>query len=143
MSYPPDHSQPRPPPLPRKLGPAQPNLAHLPNPNIMSTDRRKHTPHVVLRYRNIIMQIWLPASSSGTMQVALIVIMAQIGSFVPAKFASVRLVDKLFTRIGTSDSIESNSSSFMVEMQETAHIVNHATERCVNIYTTLSCILYS
>ena len=77
------------------------------------------------------------------MQVALIVIMAQIGSFVPAKFASVRLVDKLFTRIGTSDSIESNSSSFMVEMEETAHIVNHATERCVTTHTTLSCILYS
>jgi DNA mismatch repair protein MSH4 len=77
------------------------------------------------------------------MQVALIVIMAQIGSFVPAKFASVRLVDKLFTRIGTSDSIESNSSSFMVEMQETAHIVNHATERRISIETTLSCILYS
>ena len=65
----------------------------------------------------------------GNLQVALIVIMAQIGSFVPAKFASVRVVDKLFTRIGTSDSIETNSSSFMVEMQETAHIVNHATQR--------------
>lgn len=62
-------------------------------------------------------------------QVALTVIMAQIGSFVPAKFACVRVVDKLFTRIGTSDSIETNSSSFMVEMQETAHIVNHASER--------------
>ena len=58
-------------------------------------------------------------------------IMAQIGSFVPAKFACVRVVDKLFTRIGTSDSIETNSSSFMVEMQETAHIVNHATDRSV------------
>ena len=56
--------------------------------------------------------------------------MAQIGSFVPASFASVPMVDKLFTRIGTSDSIETNSSSFMVEMQETAHIVNHATDRC-------------
>lgn len=55
--------------------------------------------------------------------------MAQIGSFVPAKFASMHVVDKLFTRIGTSDSIETNSSSFMVEMQETAHIVNNATER--------------
>ena len=63
------------------------------------------------------------------MQVALIVIMAQMGSAVPAKFASVGVVDKLFTRVGTSDSIETNSSSFMVEMQETAHIVNHATER--------------
>ena len=63
------------------------------------------------------------------LQVALIVIMAQIGSFVPAKFASMHVVDKLFTRIGTSDSIETNSSSFMVEMQETAHIVNHATDK--------------
>ena len=89
------------------------------------------------------MQSWLPASSTGTLQVALIVIMAQIGSFVPAKFASVRLVDKLFTRIGTSDCIESNSSSFMVEMQETAHIVNHATDRCVSIHTKLSCAPYS
>ena len=72
---------------------------------------------------------------------ALIVIMAQIGSLVPAKFASVRLVDKLFTRIGTSDSIETNSSSFMVEMQETAHIVNHATERWDPV--TITCLIYN
>ena len=70
---------------------------------------------------------WL--TDAMAVQVALIVIMAQIGSFVPAKFASMRVVDKLFTRIGTSDSIETNSSSFMVEMQETARIVNHATDK--------------
>lgn len=66
---------------------------------------------------------------TSVLQVALIVVMAQIGSFVPASFVSMHVVDKLFTRIGTSDSIETNSSSFMVEMQETAHIVNHATNR--------------
>ncbi|KAL0020849.1 hypothetical protein WJX77_001177 [Trebouxia sp. C0004] len=79
----------------------------------------------------------MAGKSTYLRQVALIVIMAQIGSFVPAKFASVRLMDKLFTRIGTSDSIESNSSSFMVEMQETAHIVNHATERSLVIVDEL------
>jgi DNA mismatch repair protein MSH4 len=63
------------------------------------------------------------------MQVALIVIMAQLGCHIPAAFASVRPVDRLFTRIGTSDSIETNSSSFMVEMQDTAYIVAHATSR--------------
>ncbi|KAK9800728.1 hypothetical protein WJX73_001198 [Symbiochloris irregularis] len=57
-------------------------------------------------------------------QVALLVIMAQIGCFVPASFASIRIVDKLFTRMGTGDSIESNCSSFLVEMQEAAHITS-------------------
>ncbi len=50
-------------------------------------------------------------------QVATIVILAQIGCFVPAKFASLRIVDRLFARMGTGDSIESNCSSFMMEMQ--------------------------
>ena len=50
-------------------------------------------------------------------QVALIVIMAHIGCFVPASFASVRIVDRLLTRMGTSDMIECNCSSFLVEMQ--------------------------
>ena len=56
-------------------------------------------------------------------------ILAQLGCYVPASFASVRPVDRLFTRIGTSDSIETNSSSFMVEMQDAAYIVAHATSR--------------
>ncbi len=51
------------------------------------------------------------------MQVALNVILAQIGCFVPATFASIAPADRLFTRIGTSDCLETNSSSFMVEMQ--------------------------
>ena len=53
--------------------------------------------------------------------------MAQVGCFVPAKFAVIRICDSLFSRIGTADSIETNSSSFMVEMQEMAHILDHAT----------------
>ena len=57
----------------------------------------------------------------------MIVILAQIGCYVPADFASIRVVDRLLTRLGMSDSIETCSSSFMVEMQETAHILKHAT----------------
>lgn len=51
------------------------------------------------------------------LQVALITVLAQIGCRVPASFASIRCVDRLFARMGTGDSIETNSSSFMVEMQ--------------------------
>ena len=60
---------------------------------------------------------------------ALTVIMAQLGCHVAARYACVRPADRLFTRIGTSDSIETNSSSFLVEMQDTAHIIAHATAR--------------
>ena len=51
------------------------------------------------------------------MQVALIVVLAHIGCWVPAKFASLRTVDRLLTRMGSGDSIQDNASSFMVEMQ--------------------------
>ena len=53
-------------------------------------------------------------------QTALIVIMAQMGSFVPAKHAKIGLVDKIFTRVGASDNISFGESTFMVEMNETA-----------------------
>ena len=56
----------------------------------------------------------LQTCCASCLQVALIVVMAQIGSFVPARYATIRLVDKVFTRIGTQDSIEDNSSSFLV-----------------------------
>nr|AKI32388.1 DNA mismatch repair protein MSH4 [Watanabea reniformis] len=79
----------------------------------------------------------MSGKSTYLRQVALIVIMAQMGCFVPAKFASIRMVDRLFTRIGAGDSIESNSSSFMVEMQETAYIVNNATPRSLVIIDEL------
>ncbi len=62
-------------------------------------------------------------------QVALIVLMAQAGSFVPAKRARIGVVDKIFTRVGASDNISAGESTFMIEMQEAANILNNATPR--------------
>ena len=62
-------------------------------------------------------------------QTALICLMAQMGSFVPAKSAKIGLVDKVFTRVGASDNISSGESTFMVEMNETASIMNNISER--------------
>ena len=62
-------------------------------------------------------------------QTALIVLMAQMGSFVPADKAVIGRVDKVFTRVGASDNISSGESTFMVEMNETASILNNLSER--------------
>ncbi len=66
-------------------------------------------------------------------QNALIVLMAQIGSFVPAERAHIGIVDRIFTRIGAQDEVASGQSTFMVEMVETANILNHATPRSLLI----------
>ncbi len=62
-------------------------------------------------------------------QTGLIVLMAQMGSFVPAKEACIGLIDKIFTRVGASDNLSSGESTFMVEMNETASIMNNLSER--------------
>lgn len=75
----------------------------------------------------------MAGKSTYIRQVALITIMAQIGSFVPAKSAHIGLVDKVFTRIGASDDLSRGQSTFMVEMTETANILNNATSRSLVI----------
>lgn len=71
----------------------------------------------------------MAGKSTYMRQVALIVILAQMGSFVPATEARIGIADRIFTRIGAADSLARGESTFMVEMKETANILHHATER--------------
>ncbi len=71
----------------------------------------------------------MAGKSTYIRQVALLAILAQMGSYVPASFAHIGLIDKVFSRIGASDDLARGQSTFMVEMTETAHILNHATPK--------------
>ena len=75
----------------------------------------------------------MAGKSTYMRQVALIVLLAQMGSFVPAKSARIGVVDRLFTRIGASDDLAAGQSTFMVEMEEVAEILNRATPRSLLI----------
>ena len=75
----------------------------------------------------------MAGKSTYIRQVALIVLMAQVGSFVPASQATIGLVDRIFTRVGLQDDLATGQSTFMVEMVETAAIVNQATPRSLII----------
>jgi DNA mismatch repair protein MutS len=75
----------------------------------------------------------MAGKSTFIRQVALIVILAHIGSYVPARSAHIGIIDKVFSRIGASDDLARGQSTFMVEMSETANILHHATERSLII----------
>ncbi len=75
----------------------------------------------------------MSGKSTYIRQVALLVLMAQTGSFIPAESATIALVDRIFTRVGASDELIRGQSTFMVEMTETANIINNATEKSLVI----------
>ena len=75
----------------------------------------------------------MAGKSTYIRQIALLVLMAQVGSYVPAKSAEIGMVDRIFTRVGASDDLARGLSTFMVEMNETANIINNATDRSLVI----------
>jgi DNA mismatch repair protein MutS len=75
----------------------------------------------------------MAGKSTVLRQVALLVIMAQMGSFIPAGKASISIIDRIFTRVGALDNLSQGQSTFMVEMQETANILNNAGEHSLII----------
>jgi DNA mismatch repair protein MutS len=75
----------------------------------------------------------MAGKSTAIRQAALLVLLAQMGSFVPATEARIGVVDQIFSRVGASDNLARGQSTFMVEMSETAHILRHATERSLVI----------
>lgn len=79
----------------------------------------------------------MSGKSTYLQQICLIVILAQIGCYVPAQFASLRVLDRIFTRIGNGDNVENNSSTFMTEMKETAFIMQNVSSRSLVVVDEL------
>ncbi|KAG2636978.1 hypothetical protein PVAP13_2NG481800 [Panicum virgatum] len=79
----------------------------------------------------------MSGKSTYLQQICLIVILAQIGCYVPAQFASIRVVDHIFTRIGNGDNVENNSSTFMTEMKETAFIMQNVSSKSLIVVDEL------
>ena len=97
--------------------------AYVPNDLELSCEDLSKTQFMILTGPN------MAGKSTYMRQNALIIILAQIGSFVPADSAQIGIVDKIFTRVGASDDLTLGKSTFMVEMTETAYILNSATEK--------------
>ncbi|KAF3944662.1 hypothetical protein CMV_028886 [Castanea mollissima] len=79
----------------------------------------------------------MSGKSTYLQQVCLTVILAQIGCYVPARFSTFRVVDRIFTRMGTVDNLESNSSTFMTEMRETAFVIQNVSRRSLIVMDEL------
>lgn len=101
----------------------QPSMPFIPNDAVFSEDE----------YIRIITGPNMSGKSTFLRQVALIVLMAQVGSFVPAKSSRIGVVDRIFTRIGSQDEIYAGQSTFMIEMTEVANILNNATDKSLLI----------
>lgn len=97
----------------------------IPNDTYLDTDERRT---MLITGPN------MAGKSTYMRQVALITIMAQIGSFVPADSARIGIVDKIFTRVGASDDLAGGQSTFMLEMNEVAYILKNATKKSLIIY---------
>jgi DNA mismatch repair protein MutS len=101
-----------------------PGDSYVENDSLLNTDNQQI---IILTGPN------MSGKSALLRQTALIVLMAQIGSYVPAEQARIGMVDKIFTRVGASDNISSGESTFMVEMNETASILNNVSDRSLII----------
>jgi len=97
-----------------------PDQPYIPNDTYLDTE---HQQIIVITGPN------MAGKSALLRQTALIVLMAQIGCFVPAQSAEIGIIDKIFTRVGASDNLAKGESTFMVEMMETASIMNNLSER--------------
>ena len=91
-------------------------------PNDLIMDGKKNQIHLITGPN-------MAGKSTYLRQIGLIVLMAQIGSFVPAESAKIGIVDRLFTRVGASDNLAGGESTFLVEMNEAANILNNATDK--------------
>lgn len=111
------------------------------HPVIEKVSKEAYVPNDILMDTSIDVLLITGPNMSGKStymrELAIIVIMAQMGSFVPAKFASLPIIDKIFTRIGASDDLVSGESTFMVEMKEAQNALVHATRNSLILFDEL------